>query len=62
MQNRQIPIVSNAVQSSERMRNSLGLIYESGALPTELCQRPTYESWFQRVDQEFVMTYRAALR
>ncbi|PYK18435.1 MAG: hypothetical protein DME55_06720 [Verrucomicrobia bacterium] len=35
--NRQIPSVNNAVQSSEMMRNSLGLNYKSAALPAELC-------------------------
>jgi hypothetical protein len=39
MLNRQIPSVGNAVQSSEMMRNSLGLNYKSAALPAELCRR-----------------------
>ena len=32
MRNRQIPSLGNAVQSSEKMRNSLGLNYKSAAL------------------------------
>ena len=35
----ELPSVGNAVQSSEMMRNSLGLNYKSAALPAELCRR-----------------------
>jgi hypothetical protein len=42
--------VSNDVQSSETLRNSLSLNYKSAALPAKLCQRSPYESCFQRVD------------
>jgi len=35
----ELPSVGNAVQSSEMMRNSLGLNYETVALPTELRRR-----------------------
>jgi hypothetical protein len=34
----ELPSVGNAVQSSEMMRNSLGLHYKSAALPAELCR------------------------
>src|SRR5215510_6484842 len=54
--NDELPSVSNDMQSSETLRNSLGLNYKSAALPTELCWRFLYESCFQWVDQEFVMT------
>ena len=37
--NYELPGVSNAVQSSETLRNSLGLNYKSAALPAELCRR-----------------------
>jgi len=30
--------VSNDMQSSEKIRNSLGLNYETAALPAELCR------------------------
>jgi hypothetical protein len=53
----ELPSVGNAVQSSETIRNSLGLNYKSAALPAELCRRSPYESCFQRVDQEFVTTH-----
>jgi hypothetical protein len=35
----ELPSVGNAVQSSEMMRNSLGLNYKSAALPAELCRQ-----------------------
>jgi hypothetical protein len=38
-QNYELPGVSNDMQSSETLRNSLGLNYKSAALPTELCRR-----------------------
>jgi hypothetical protein len=37
--NCELPSVSNDMQSSETLRNSLGLNYKSAALPTELCRR-----------------------
>jgi hypothetical protein len=37
-QNYELPSVSNDMQSSETLRNSLGLNYKSAALPTELCR------------------------
>ena len=49
-------MIRNAVQHSENVRNSLVLNYKSAALPAELCRRSPYESCFQCVDQEFVMT------
>jgi hypothetical protein len=36
--NYELPSIGNAVQSSETMRNSLGLNYKSAALPAELCR------------------------
>jgi hypothetical protein len=36
MRNRQVPSVRNDMQSSEALRNSLGLNYESPALTAEL--------------------------
>ena len=33
------PSIGNAVQSSETLRNSLGLNYKSDALPAELCRQ-----------------------
>jgi hypothetical protein len=35
----ELPSVGNAVQSSEMLRNSLGLNYKSAALPAELCRQ-----------------------
>ena len=36
--NYELPSVSNDMQSSETLRNSLGLNYKSAALPAELCR------------------------
>jgi len=55
-----LPLVSSekhAAQRPEKLRKKLSLNYKSAALPAELCRRPPYESCFQRVDQEFVMSY-----
>jgi hypothetical protein len=35
----ELPSVGKAVQSSEMLRNSLGLNYKSAALPAELCRQ-----------------------
>jgi hypothetical protein len=44
---RQTPSLGNAVQSSETMRNSLGLNYKSAVYQlSELCRRCPYESRF----------------
>jgi hypothetical protein len=37
--NYELPSVSNDMQSSEVLRNSLGLNYKSAALPAELCRQ-----------------------
>jgi len=37
--NYELPSVSNDMQSSETLRNSLGLNYKSAALPAELCRQ-----------------------
>jgi hypothetical protein len=37
--NDELPSVSNDMQTSETLRNSLGLNYKSAALPAELCRR-----------------------
>ena len=37
--NYELPGVSNDMQNSETLRNSLGLNYKSAALPTELCRQ-----------------------
>jgi hypothetical protein len=45
--------IGNAVQSSENMRNSLGLDYKSAALPAELCRQnaahTTARRYFEQV-------------
>ena len=48
--NYELPSVSNDMQSSEMLRNSLGLNYETAALPAELRRRarPNITSWQQR--------------
>jgi hypothetical protein len=56
--NDELPSVSNDMQSSETLRNSLGLNYKSAALNQLSYAGVTpYKSRFQRVDQEFVMTH-----
>ena len=56
--NYELPGVSNDMQSSETQRNSLGLNYKSAALnQLSYAGATPYESCFQRVDQEFVMTH-----
>jgi hypothetical protein len=35
----ELPSVSNGMQSSETLHNSLGLNYKSAALPAELCRQ-----------------------
>ena len=53
----ELPSVGNAVQSSEMMRNSLGLNYKSAALnQLSYAGATPYESCFQWVDQEIVTT------
>ena len=54
----ELPSAGNAVQSSETLRNSLVLNYKSAALnQLSYAGAALYESRFQRVDQEFVMTH-----
>jgi len=56
--NYELPSVSNDMQSSETLRNSLGLNYKSAALDQlSYAGVSPYESCFQRVDQEFVMNH-----
>ena len=53
-----LPSVSNDMQSSETLRNSLGLNYKSAALnQLSYAGATPYESCFQWVDQEFVTTH-----
>ena len=47
--NHELPGVSNDMQSSERLRNSLGLNYKSAALPTELCRRSHTKAVFSEL-------------
>ena len=55
--NDELPSVSNDMQRSETLRNSLVLNYKSAALPAELCRHSLYESCFQWIDQEIVITH-----
>jgi hypothetical protein len=52
--NYELPSLSNDTQSSETLRNSLGLNYKSAALPTELCRHFPYKSRPWGVHQGFV--------
>jgi hypothetical protein len=48
-----LPMICNAVQHSENVRNSLVLNYKSAALPAELCRQnaahPTARRYFEQV-------------
>ena len=57
MQNRQIPCIDTAVQSSEMMRNSLGLNYKSAALKQLSHAGVPIRNRFSEFDQEFFMTH-----
>jgi hypothetical protein len=60
--NEELPSVSNDMQSSETLRNSLGLNYKSAALnQLSYVGVPPYESCFQRIDQDLVRNGQLAM-
>jgi len=60
--NDELPSVSNDMQSSETLRNSLGLNYKSAALPTELCrQNAAHINAHRRLEQVAKITLNSAV-